>query len=162
VPNADYEIRVVPSVLDRLIDLDPRSSRDESSTRAQSVRELRRVVERDLENLLNTRNSFADLAPGFTEIGQSILTFGLPDFSAAHLNSPRDQARLRLVLEAVLKKFEPRLMSPVATTIPPTTADRSLRFHIDARLVMEPAPEQVSFDVVMPLHTGHYEVKERE
>jgi type VI secretion system protein ImpF len=156
----DHEIRVVASVLDRLIDLEPRSHRDVLPTRAESVRELRRAVQRDLDDLLNSRNTFSDLSPDFAEAGQSVLTYGLPDFSALNISSPRDQNRLRLVVEATIRIFEPRLTGIVATLTPPTPADRSLRLHVDARLVMDPSPQPVSFDIVMPLHTRKYEVKE--
>jgi type VI secretion system protein ImpF len=150
----------MPSVLDRLIDLEPRSHRDVLPTRAESVRDLRRAVQRDLDNLLNSRNSFFDLSSDFAEAGQSVLTYGLPDFSALNLASPRDQNRLRQAIETTIRTFEPRLTGIVATITPQPAADRSLRLHIDARLIMDPSPTPVSFDIVMPLHTRKYEVKE--
>ena len=159
---ADHEIRVVPSVFDRLIDLDPKNSHDVIPSRAESVRDLRRAVQRDLENLLNSRNTFSDLSLEFAEAGQSVLTYGLPDFSAMNIGSPRDQNRLRQVIEATIRVFEPRLTGVAATLQPPTTSERALRIHVDARLVMEPAPEPVSFDIVMPLHNCKCEVTSRE
>jgi predicted component of type VI protein secretion system len=36
--------------------------------------------------------------------------------------------------------------------------DRSVKFRIDARLCVDPAPE-VAFDTVLELTTGHYSVK---
>jgi type VI secretion system protein ImpF len=160
VKGVDHEIRVVPSVLDRLIDLEPKSSRDVLPTRAESVRALRRAVKDDLDSLLNSRNSFYDLPADFAEARQSVLTYGLPDLSALNIFSPRDRDRLRHALETTIQTFEPRLTGIVATVTPPTTADRSLRLHVDARLVMDPDPQPVSFDIVMPPYTRSYEVKE--
>lgn len=37
--------------------------------------------------------------------------------------------------------------------------ERALRFRIDARLRVEPAPEPVTFDTVLQLHSGEYLVK---
>ena len=37
-------------------------------------------------------------------------------------------------------------------------AERRVRFRIDARLCVDPAPE-VAFDTVLELMTGHYSVK---
>jgi type VI secretion system protein ImpF len=162
VKGADHEVPVVQSVLDRLIDAEPRDHRDAASTHAESVRQLRRAVQRDLDNLLNSRNTFADLSPDFAEAGQSVLTYGLPDFSGLNLSSARDQNRLRLVIETAIRTFETRLTGIVATITPPTATDRSLRLHVDARLVMTPSPQPVSFDIVMPLHTRRYEVKGSE
>ena len=157
-----HEIRVVPSVLDRLLDLEPASHRDVLPTRAESVRELHSAVQRDLDNLLNARNAFFDLSSDFTECGQSVLTYGLPDFSAMTLSSGRDQNRLRQAIEVAIRTFEPRLTNVVATFAPTSAADRSVRLHVDARLAMDPSPEAVAFDIVMPLHSGKYEVKERD
>jgi type VI secretion system protein ImpF len=162
VKGVDHEIRHVGSVLDRLIDLEPKSHRDVLPTRAESVRALHRAVQRDLDNLLNSRNTFVDLSPDFVEAGQSVLTYGLPDFSALMISSPRDQNRLRQSIETTIRTFEPRLTGIVATVTPPTPTDRSIRLHVDARLVMDPSPEAVSFDIVLPLHTSKFEVKERE
>lgn len=157
-----HEIRVVPSLLDRLLDLEPASHRDVLPTRAESVRELHRAVQRDLDNLLNARNAFFDLPSDFTECGQSVLTYGLPDFAAMTISTGRDQNRLRQAIEAAIRAFEPRLTAVVATLAPSSPTDRSIRLHVEARLVMDPSPEAVAFDIVMPLNSGTYEVKEHD
>jgi glutamate synthase (ferredoxin) len=66
------------------------------------------------------------------------------------------------LIEAAIRTFEPRLTAIVATTGERKPTEALLRLHIDARLVMDPSPEPVSFDIVMPLHTCEYEVKEGE
>lgn len=156
----DYDIRVIPSLLERLLDADPRSSRDVVPSRAESVRELKRAVRRDLEHLLNSRNSFPDLPAAFAEAAQSVLTHGLPDFSALNPARPADQSGLRQLIEATIRTFEPRLSSVTASLVPSPTSERALRLRIDARLLIDPNPEPVSFDVVMPVHTTACEVKE--
>ena len=163
--GADHEIRVVASLLDRLIDQEPKSTRDVLPTRAQTVRALRDAVQRDLDELLNTRNSFADLSADFVEAGQSVLTYGLPDFSAL---AGRDRNRLRQMLESAIRTFEPRLTGVSATIIATERPDRApslrepIRIRIEARLVMDPSPEAVAFDVMMPVTNGSIEVRERE
>jgi len=153
---------VVPSVLDRLIDLEPKNQRDAAASRSETVRDLRAAVQRDLDNLLNSRNTFADLSADFTEAGQSVLTYGLPDFSAMALSSTRDQHRLRQVVEFAIRTFEPRLAGVSVMLSPPTTSDRTIRLHVDARLLIDPSPEPIGFDIIVPLHASKYEVKERE
>jgi type VI secretion system protein ImpF len=160
VSKSDYDVRVTPSLLDRLIDLDYKSSRDAMPSRAESVRELKRAVQRDLENLLNSRNPYSDLPAAFVEAGQSVVAYGLPDFSALNVSNPNDQHRLRQLIEAAIRAFEPRLVGVSTTLLPSSPVDRAMRLRIDARLLMEPAPEAVSFDVIMPLQTLKYEVKD--
>ena len=52
--RTDSNIRITPSVLDRLIDYDPRESRESPKSRSASLMELKASVRRDLE-------SFSDL-----------------------------------------------------------------------------------------------------
>jgi type VI secretion system protein ImpF len=51
----DNEIRITPSVLDRLIDEEPSVSTEPANTRQKSLRQLKQSVRRDLEWLLNSR-----------------------------------------------------------------------------------------------------------
>jgi type VI secretion system protein ImpF len=160
VSRADYDVRVIPSLLDRLIDLDHRNSRDIATSRVESVRELKREVQRDLESLLNSRNAYADLSAAFAEAGQSVVTYGLPDFSALNVSNPNDRNRLRQLIETTIRTFEPRLTGIVAVLVPSSQIERSLCLRIDARLIMDPTPEAVSFDIIMPMQTHKCEVKE--
>ena len=160
MPKSEYDVRVTPSLLDRLVDADYKNSRDPATSRAETVRDLKRAVQRDLENLLNSRNPYADLPSAFAEAGQSVITYGLPDFSTMSLKTEADRNRLRLLIEAAIRAFEPRLAG-VSTAVRATSdTDRSLRLRVDARLLMDPSPEAVSFDVVMPLQTMKYQVQD--
>ena len=160
MPLPDYDVRVIPSVLDRLLDEDPRNTRDVVRTRAESVRDLYRAVQRDLEDLLNTRNPLFDLPPEFAEVRQSAIAYGLPDFSAMNVSNPSDQTRLRQLMENALRYFEPRLSGATVALLPGREGERAVRLRVDARLEMDPAPEPVSFDIVMPLASRKYEVRE--
>jgi len=155
----DNEIRVTPSVLDRLIDYEPEISHEPATSRAKSLRQLKQAVRRDLEYLLNTRRVAGGLPPGLTELNKSLAAYGLPDFSAVNVNSPDEQMRLRRVLETTIGVFEPRLQDVKVTLEPLHGNERALRFRVDARLRVEPTPEPVTFDTVLQLHSGEYKVR---
>ena len=91
----DNEIRITPSVLDRLIDYEPELSQEPAASRARSLRELKQAVRRDLEFLLNTRQVAGGLPVGLKEVNKSVAAYGLPDFSNVNVNSPDEQMRLR-------------------------------------------------------------------
>ena len=55
MPRREASGPVTLSVLDRLIDNDPKNNSEVPLTRPQSLRELRAGLKRDLEWLLNTR-----------------------------------------------------------------------------------------------------------
>ena len=157
--QSDAVIAVTPSVLDRLIDRDPTTAVEAASTRSQSVRQVKEALRRDLEWLLNTRRIAVPPSESLKEVNRSVYVYGLPDFAAYSLNSPKDQARLVRFLHSTVKLFEPRLANirilPLEDNTPGT---RTLHFRIEGLLLMDPAPEHVSFDTVLELISGQYEV----
>ena len=150
---------VTLSVLDRLIDNDPRTPGEPPLTRLQSVRQLREAVRRDLEWLLNTRRVAVPPPESLRELNRSVYAFGIPDFSGFSTAAPAGQAKLLRQLQAAVKIFEPRLASVrVALLETGRPSAGKLRFRIEAMLVMDPAPEHISFDTVLELTSGEYEV----
>jgi type VI secretion system protein ImpF len=158
--RAENDSTVTQSVLDRLIDAEPRVPADPYITRAQSVRQLKASLRRDLEWLLNTRRSPEGAGETEHELARSLYNYGLPDFSAYSINSPKDRNRLLRAIESTIAYFEPRLASVKVTPIEVAGVNtRVLRFQIEGMLLMDPAPEQVSFDTVLQLTSGEYQVK---
>jgi type VI secretion system protein ImpF len=156
----DNEIRITPSVLDRLLDYEPELAREPLASRSKSLRQLKESVKRDLEQLLNSRQSGDWLPPDLKELNSSVAAYGLPDFSSVSIKSPSEQGRLRAALESAISTFEPRLEDVAITLLPLGELHRSLHFRIDARLKIEPAPEPVTFDAMLQLASGQYLVRE--
>ena len=156
----EVERTVQWSVLDRLIDTDPHSAAEPSFTWAQSVRELKRALRRDLEWLLNTRRIVEPAPEGFNELRESLYHFGLPDVTSASAESPDTRNWLRRQVEETITLFEPRLAS-VRVTVAAVgeIARREVRFVVEALLRMEPSPEQVVFDTVLEISSSTFEVK---
>jgi type VI secretion system protein ImpF len=155
----DSEVQVTTSVLDRLIDYEPEVTREPAASRAKSLRLLKQTLRRDLEWLLNTRQ-FPDPVPSeLKEVTRSVLLFGLPDFTTLNPKRPADQNTLRRELESAIKVFEPRLEGVVITLESGAGGEKTVRFKIDARLRIEPAPEPVSFDTFLEPSRGEFVVK---
>jgi type VI secretion system protein ImpF len=155
----DNEIRITPSVLDRLLDERPEETREAPANRQTSLRLLKLAVKRDLEWLLNTRSSPQGVPEGLTEVARSLSVYGLPDFTTATIKNLADQNRLRQAVEQAVRTFEPRLEGVEVTLDTTSEADRSMRFRIDARLKIDPAPEPVTFDTTLKLMSGEFSVK---
>lgn len=156
--RTDNEVRVVVSVLDRLLDYEPEIKREPILSRSKSLRQLKQAVRRDLEWLLNTRQVADPLPPELKETINSVASYGLPDFTHLSMESPDDQKFVRREIEETIRRFEQRLESVVVTVEPVRSTDRLLRFRIDARLRVDPAPEPITFDTVVQLGSGHYTV----
>jgi type VI secretion system protein ImpF len=157
----DHEIRITPSVLDRLIDEEPNISSEPPKSRSRSLVELKQSVRRDLEWLLNTRQYIGELDKNLEQVPKSVAMFGLPDFTGASAKSPSEQKRLIKQIETAVKFFEPRFLDVKITYEPLKGVERVLKFKIEARLDIEPAPEPIVFDTVLQLGSGNFEVKEK-
>jgi type VI secretion system protein ImpF len=154
---------LVTSVLDRLIDLEPDNPREAPPSRHQVVRELKRSVRRDLEQLLNTRWRCASWPPDLEELDLSLVNYGIPDFTGTSMATPASREQLRRLVEQVIRKFEPRFKSVRVKLLENTDpADRALRLRIDALLYAEPAPEPVVFDSQLEPNGGTFAVKGAE
>ena len=151
MPKTDNDFKVTQCLLDRLVNAEPKITPD---------RQLKAALRRDLEFLLNTRRIVEPPPESLSEVTRSLYNFGLPDFSSYSLASPKDRSRLLRALEATIALFEPRLAGVKVTAVEtPSAGSRVLRFQIEGLLLKDPAPEQVSFDTVLQLANGEYQVK---
>jgi type VI secretion system protein ImpF len=151
---------LIPSVLDRLLDFEPGVSQEAPRSRNQVLRELKQSVRRDLEHLLNTRFSYLSWTPDLKELKQSLLNYGLPDFTNAGLGTAGAREDFCRTLQGLLRQYEPRFKSVQVTLLTNSEPlDRTLRFRIDAALRVDPAPEPVVFDSMLEPATGNFAVK---
>lgn len=155
-PSADEPL--LPSLLDRLIDLEPRVASEPAPARSRLLAQIKAAVRRDLEWLLNTRLA-REVPADLPQLRKSVLAFGLTDFTHASLTSGADRARLRRVIEAAIRDFEPRLLDVAVTLVEGTPLDRTVRFRIDAMLRVDPVPEPVTFDSLLQPHTRAFVVR---
>jgi type VI secretion system protein ImpF len=155
----DNEIRITPSVLDRLLDDRPDLTHEPPTSRQTSLRLLKEAVRRDLEWLLNTRVSPEGVPEELPEARRSLATFGLPDFTSSNVKSSEERDTLRRAVETAVQVFEPRLEGVTVVLEGVAEAERSVRFRIEARLRIEPTPEPVVFDTMLQIGNGEFRVK---
>jgi len=166
------DFNTTPSLMDRLFDNRPLPPWESiprerelrlQGKRFQDLQDLKRCVARDLELLLNTRRQTQDDLPEeYVELRRSVLTYGLPDFSAYSLSSRMERNQIARAIEGTITAHEPRLKRVRISVDEPRGFDRVLRFRIDALLEVEPAREPVSFDGVLQLITRQYLVKGKD
>jgi type VI secretion system protein ImpF len=143
----EIERPVRPSVLDRLIDEDPRSNVEAPMTRAQSVRAFKTALRRDLEWLLNARRIIKPVPDDCPELARSVFTFGLPDITSMSKDSRESFERLARLIQAAIDVFEPRLGDvSVELKQGESKVMREVHYVIDGILRLDPMPERVMFD----------------
>lgn len=144
------------SLLDRLIDDAPGQKDSGRQRRGFDLKALRQSVRRDLENLLNTRVQWHVWPESYSELPQSLLNYGLPDFSVMVVDSIEGRQQLCRAVEQCIRRFEPRFVE-VAVSLPDEeqSIERVLRLRIQALLYADPEPEHIMFDSeVEPVHLG--------
>lgn len=147
------------SVLDRLIDREPKNRSEPMPTSAQSLRAMKAALRRDLEWLMNTRRVIDDPPESCTELRRSAYYYGLPDISSMSILSSTDQTRLLMNIESAITFFEPRLARVKVSLRPGTGAGRTVHFVIEGLLRVDPVPEQIVFDTVLELSSGAYQIR---
>ena len=157
--RTELERTVLPSLLERLTDGDPRVPAEPPVTREESVRRYRLSVLRDVEWLLNSRQTPERAPDGLGEVGRSVFHYGLRDTTALAANTPDGQDALVRWVEEAIAAFEPRLVDVrVALGDVDQAQAPQVRFVVAALLRMDPSPEQVVFDTVYDLASGGYAV----
>ena len=156
MPREEAQVGLMPSLLDRLTDP---TSGGTAWRRGYGVEQMVEAVRRDLEDLLNTRQTTHGLSADFPETLSSVIGYGLPDLTTLNSYTTEQRGEIGRLIEQAVAHFEPRLKGIQAIMIEDGGGlERTVKFRIDARLSVDPAPE-VAFDTVLELTTGHYLVK---
>src|SRR5262245_48832475 len=157
--RVDNEVRITPSVLDRLLDDRPDQSRDAPATRQTSLRLLKDAVRRDLEWLLNARLTSDSVSEELPEVAKSLAAYGLPDLTSTNVHDPDGRDDLRRAIEKAVTVFEPRLEGDEVQRDRVGGGARYLRLRIDARLRVEPTSEPVVLTTMSQSGNGEVPVK---
>jgi type VI secretion system protein ImpF len=137
------------SLLDRLTDLEPNSSKEAQMSSWEELRVFKASLCRDLGVLLNSRRAAEDFDPEFTEATNSLLSFGVADFTSFNLKNLPEQERVRRSIERAIRAFEPRLSRVTVSLEPPDPLKPLLRFQISALLVTGAPGEDILFDATL-------------
>ena len=149
----DSEQTLMPSILDRLIDS---GSQGTSNRPWYDLAKTMETVQRDLNDLLNTRRTDRGSLAGFAELRHSLLVYGLPELHSLDAFTSQQRGQISQVIEAAVSEFEPRLKDVRAVLLEGDDAKhQTVPFRIEARLRVEPAPD-VAFNIILELTTGQY------
>jgi type VI secretion system protein ImpF len=143
---------ITQSLMDRLVDSD-----EMPTTRAQSIVMFRNGIKRDVEWLLNSRKAFVPEIESYPLAANSVFTFGLPDVN--ELPGGNSASNVLAAISQTLLIHEPRIREPRVSLVRSDTLARSLRFHVEGKLVLENSEEDISFDTLFEVTSGEYQVK---
>ena len=146
------------SILDRLIDMEPDVTVEPVQYRSFSYTQMRGMVERDLENLLNTKCFTSDILEPYAELKKSLLTYGVSDFTSKNPATPSVRADLRQEIERTITTFEPRLKNVAVKFEIREKGERHLKFTITAVLLLDDESEPVIFSTFFDTNRCEYSI----
>ena len=153
--------KLLPSLLDRLIDEDPHERKESRQSRILSLQDHRTAVLRDLESLMNTENleSVNDLS-SHPNVSASVANYGMPSLAGATLSAV-DVAAIEKRIAKAIASFEPRILADslkVEAAYAEDSAANSLTFEITGDLWAMPVPLKVFLRTELDLETGNISV----
>jgi type VI secretion system protein ImpF len=136
------------SVFDRLLDDSPDLGQDMEPSRSSLYVQVRDALKRDLEVVLNSRRRFLSPPAYLQYLADSLMTYGMSDFSLENVKSMEFKNEFRLHILDIIKRLEPRLSSvDVRMLDGKDEFDRTLRFRITGSLVLgEGEREEIVFN----------------
>jgi type VI secretion system protein ImpF len=160
--------RLQPSLLDRLTDDEPASSREAIEARVLSKNQLRAAVLRDLSWLFNTSRAEPDPMRGdpdevsiwrdAPQARNSVLNFGIPSLSGISISSMHFEAIENAVRQAIVQ-FEPRI-DPKTLVVEVNREGgfniqhNSLRLVIRGHMWNQPVPLELLLSADVDVETG--------
>lgn len=115
---------------------------------AMDVREsVKQSIRKDIESLLNSKLHWCVWPEWYEELDNSLMAYGLPDFSSMPLSSQDGRENLCRIVERTIRRFEPRFVDVrVHTVDSEQPLDRVLKLRITAISVANGVQEEVVFD----------------
>lgn len=147
---------IVPSVLDRLIERTAGSPGYVSTW--EQLRDYKAALCRDLSALLNTRRAEEDFDPSYAESTNSLLSFGIVDFTSYNLKNGIEQERVRRSIERAIRQFEPRLTAVEVLIAPANELKPILEFQIAGLIRIETVAEPVVFNASLQRDSRRFSV----
>ena len=159
--------RLLPALLDRLIDERPHDGTEALESRVLSKAGLRQSVLRDLAWLFNAQAADSGEIDGevFPHARRSTINFGIAPLSGT-LVSKLEMIDLEQMLRQAIIDFEPRILPDSLVVrgvapVDPLGHHNSLSFEINARLWAQPYPLELLLKTDLDLETGLVELKDR-
>ena len=166
MPDLIPKERLQPALLDRLEDDRPDTTEESRNKRVISPRELHECVKRDLAWLLNAPNlETTDDLEDYPEVKNSVLNYGVPDFSGRTMRDADIPEVQRQIRQAVLS-FEPRIIAKTLEVEIRIQKDEmshnQLTFFIHGDLWADPMPLELYLRTEMDLENGSVVIEDAE
>lgn len=170
MPEETNRERLQPCLLDRLTNDTPGTTVESRDKRVMTPAQIRQSVLRDLSWLMNcsapldsTESGRAE-AEQFPSVHQSVVNFGIADFTGQTASGISARDMEKRMVEAILR-FEPRVMRRGlvvrALVDEGAFSHNAITFEIQGQIWAQPLPERLDVRTEVDLETGQVTIVER-
>lgn len=118
-------------------------------------------VQHNLNSILNSRNRIFEISNTYPLLRDSILDYGIMDFSSINIASEAGQEQLALAIQHAIQRFEPRIIEIHVIVLPSQNNDElSIRFRIEATVNIKPNNERILWDSLIEPVSRHITLSE--
>ncbi|MBF0225362.1 MAG: type VI secretion system baseplate subunit TssE [Desulfobacterales bacterium] len=154
------QINIRASLIDRLIDLEPKSNSEVRPLRALDIDALKASIARDIEWVLNTRTPLYD--EEFDKRELTVIDYGIPDFGTYFTYNYDDRRRIIKRVEKAIYAFEPRLKNLDISVKSDSLDEKAMLLYINADIVIENIREPISFITITRNQTTKVKIHENK
>jgi type VI secretion system protein ImpF len=156
--------KILPCLLIRLTDDSPDQHKEGLDNKFISIRKYKESVLRDIECLLNSHSPFNnEKIPGFAELENSVLNYGLRDLCGVSISSAAI-SDIEASIKQTLLAFEPRIiknsLSVRVLSHNRAYSDQTISFEIEAQIWAQPSPEYLLVKTEIDVETGRCSLKD--
>lgn len=149
--------RLQPSLLDRLTDDDPSSTKETRESRVIDISRLRDIIQRDLSWLLNTNNIESTFdTKKYPNVARSVLNYGLSEVAGEYSTVDRAEM-IRRSIKRAIALHEPRIIEgSVDVTLNPDENESNMTVALVIRADMwaQPLPMELYLRSQVDVTTG--------
>jgi type VI secretion system protein ImpF len=155
--------QIASPLLRLLIDEAPDLSYEKNTPNYIGFQTLKNDIRDNLEMILNARRHYLTKPARLTQISESILNYGIVDFTQQYYSLDKNQSELREAIRKAITYFEPRLQAVRVTMVEPEEGDeRSFRIRIDGLIQIKPEPQQAAFESQLDLVRYQFSFEEEK
>jgi type VI secretion system protein ImpF len=153
-----------PTLFDRLCDDAPSEKVEAPEAYTKSHSQMRQIIQRDLELLLNTTNQSDWIDhKRYPQAAASTINYGVPSLAGGHLTEKK-WVDLENLIRTAIENFEPRLIPETLIVRPLIKEQRKanynvLTFEISGHIRMQPYPLEFTVQSNVDLETNRIDLQ---
>lgn len=153
--------KIKAPLLTLLLDDEPQSLSEKSIAKSIDATTLYEDIRINLQRILNTRFLGVQWPVYLDQLNQSILNYGIDDFTHSYFGNKQSQKNLCVKLSSVIATYESRLSDVMVFALESDMAmERLLKIRIEAQINLVPAPIPAIFESCLDITNQNFSVNE--